>query len=191
MLQFSANAQSSPLSERKQSKDNVFTAAEENHFEFIDENPQSEKPGLFSIIKEMFSKKQHSDDARFTDVHQAVELCAQEVQTLSAEITALKNADQSEAVKAITQQLTELKTQFENTDASFSHRPPGIGPKSATELLQLYPNLESLYQHIDEVPKKWQTKLSDNKEVAFISRQITTLRTDIQLNGNLQQLRLK
>lgn len=56
MLQFSANAQSSPLSERKQSKDNVFTAAEENHFEFIDENPQSEKPGLFSIIKEMFSK---------------------------------------------------------------------------------------------------------------------------------------
>ena len=68
---------------------------------------------------------------------------------------------------------------------------PGIGPKSATELLQLYPNLESLYQHIDEVPKKWQTKLSDNKEVAFISRQITTLRTDIKLNGNLQQLRLK
>uniref|UniRef100_UPI0013D4E6EA GPO family capsid scaffolding protein n=1 Tax=Escherichia coli TaxID=562 RepID=UPI0013D4E6EA len=69
-----------------------------------DGNPQSEKPGLFSIIKEMFSKKQHSDDARFTDVHQAVELCAQEVQTLSAEITALKNADQSEAVKALTQQ---------------------------------------------------------------------------------------
>ncbi|MEJ1604793.1 flap endonuclease Xni, partial [Escherichia coli] len=31
----------------------------------------------------------------------------------------------------------------------------------------------------------------DNKEVAFISRQITTLRTDIKLNGNLQQLRLK
>ncbi|MDM3646366.1 5'-3' exonuclease H3TH domain-containing protein, partial [Proteus mirabilis] len=51
--------------------------------------------------------------------------------------------------------------------------------------------LESLYQHIDEVPKKWQNKLSDNKEVAFISRQITTLRTDIQLNVNLQQLRLK
>ncbi len=68
---------------------------------------------------------------------------------------------------------------------------PVLALKVQQELLQLYPNLESLYQHIDEVPKKWQTKLSDNKEVAFISRQITTLRTDIQLNGNLQQLRLK
>ncbi|MFS1268045.1 GPO family capsid scaffolding protein [Proteus mirabilis] len=81
MLQFSANAQSSPLSERKQSKDNVFTAAEETHLEFTDEKPENDKPGLFSVIKEMFSKKQHSDDARFSDVHQAVELCAKEVQT--------------------------------------------------------------------------------------------------------------
>ncbi|QHD94197.1 GPO family capsid scaffolding protein [Proteus terrae subsp. cibarius] len=135
MLQFSASAQSSPLSERKQSKDNVFTAAEETHLEFTDEKPESDKPGLFSVIKEMFSKKQHSDDARFTDVHQAVELCAQEVQTLSAEITALKSADQSEAVKALTQQLTELKTQFEKTDASFSHRPPATGGENNGEVL--------------------------------------------------------
>lgn len=135
MLQFSANAQSSPLSERKQSKDNVFTAAEETHLEFTDEKPENGKPGLFSIITEMFSKKQHSDDARFTDVHQAVELCAKEVQTLSAEITALKSADQSEAVKALTQQLTELKKQFENTDASFSHRPPATGGENNGEVL--------------------------------------------------------
>ncbi|MEQ4924954.1 flap endonuclease Xni [Proteus hauseri] len=67
----------------------------------------------------------------------------------------------------------------------------GIGPKSATELLQTYPDLESLYQHIDSVPKKWQNKLITHKEAAFISREITTLRTDIHLNGNLQQLRLK
>ncbi|HEK2658153.1 GPO family capsid scaffolding protein [Proteus mirabilis] len=135
MLQFSASAQSSPLSERKQSKDNVFTAAEETHLEFTDEKPENDKPGLFSVIKEMFSKKQHSDDARFTDVHQAVELCAQEVQTLSTEVTALKNADQSEAVKALTQQLTELKNQFENTDTSFSHRPPATGGENNGEVL--------------------------------------------------------
>lgn len=67
----------------------------------------------------------------------------------------------------------------------------GIGPKSATELLQTYPDLESLYQHIESVPKKWQNKLITHKEAAFISREITTLRTDIHLNGNLQQLRLK
>lgn len=67
----------------------------------------------------------------------------------------------------------------------------GIGPKSASELLQTYANLELLYQHIDDVPKKWQNKLITHQASAFISRKITTLRTDIQLNGNLQQLRLK
>lgn len=67
----------------------------------------------------------------------------------------------------------------------------GIGPKSATELLRTYPDLETLYQHIDDVPKKWQNKLITHQKSAFISREITTLRTDIQLNGNLQQLRLK
>ncbi|HCH51566.1 MAG TPA: flap endonuclease Xni [Proteus sp.] len=67
----------------------------------------------------------------------------------------------------------------------------GIGPKSATELIQAYPDLESLYQNIENVPKKWQNKLIAHKEAAFISREITTLRTDIHLNGNLQQLRLK
>lgn len=67
----------------------------------------------------------------------------------------------------------------------------GIGPKSASELLQTYPNLETLYQNIEDVPTKWQNKLITHKEAAFISRKITTLQTDIQLNGNLQQLRLK
>lgn len=67
----------------------------------------------------------------------------------------------------------------------------GIGPKSASELLQTYPDLETLYQNIEDVPTKWRNKLITHKEAAFISRKITTLQTDIQLNGNLQQLRLK
>ncbi|PVF83551.1 phage capsid scaffolding (GPO) serine peptidase family protein [Proteus mirabilis] len=56
MLQFSANAQSSPLSERKQSKDNVFTAAEENHFEFIDETRRARSQGFLALLKRCFLK---------------------------------------------------------------------------------------------------------------------------------------
>lgn len=66
----------------------------------------------------------------------------------------------------------------------------GIGPKSATQLLQQAGTLENLYQQLDTVPDKWQRKLEAHKEMAFISRQVATLRTDLTLAGNLQQLRL-
>ncbi|MCL6323588.1 flap endonuclease Xni, partial [Pectobacterium atrosepticum] len=66
----------------------------------------------------------------------------------------------------------------------------GIGPKSAAQLLQQAGSLEALYQQLDAVPEKWRKKLEQHKEMALISRQIATLRTDLTLNGNLQQLRL-
>ncbi|MEW5559277.1 flap endonuclease Xni [Enterobacter asburiae] len=66
----------------------------------------------------------------------------------------------------------------------------GIGPKSATELLAQFPNLEAIYQHLDDVPEKWRKKLAEHQEMAFICREVATLQTDLQLDGNLQQLRL-
>jgi protein Xni len=66
----------------------------------------------------------------------------------------------------------------------------GIGPKSATELLAQFPTLEAIYQHLDDVPEKWRKKLNEHQEMAFICRDIARLQTDIQLDGNLQQLRL-
>ncbi|SUI13760.1 exonuclease IX [Salmonella enterica subsp. enterica serovar Enteritidis] len=34
----------------------------------------------------------------------------------------------------------------------------GIGPKSATQLLIQFQNLEGIYAHLDEVPEKWRKK---------------------------------
>jgi 5'-3' exonuclease (including N-terminal domain of PolI) len=67
----------------------------------------------------------------------------------------------------------------------------GIGPKSATELLSKFETLEALYAGLENVPEKWRKKLSEHKEMAFICREVATLQTDLQLDGNLQQLRLK
>lgn len=67
----------------------------------------------------------------------------------------------------------------------------GIGPKSATELLSQFATLEALYEHLDNVPEKWRKKLVEHKEMAFICREVATLQTDLQLDGNLQQLRLQ
>lgn len=66
----------------------------------------------------------------------------------------------------------------------------GIGPKSATELLQQFASLEALYNGLDAVPEKWRKKLEAHREMAFTCREVARLQTDLQLDGNLQQLRL-
>lgn len=66
----------------------------------------------------------------------------------------------------------------------------GIGPKSATLLINQFSTLEALYQRLDEVPQKWRSKLEQHRESAFICRQVACLQKDLILDGNLQQLRL-
>ncbi|EPL4842121.1 flap endonuclease Xni, partial [Serratia marcescens] len=50
--------------------------------------------------------------------------------------------------------------------------------------------LDGLYQHLEQVPEKWRGKLEQHRELAYVSKQVATLRTDLSLDGNLQQLRL-
>ena len=47
-----------------------------------------------------------------------------------------------------------------------------------------------VYARLDEVAEKWCKKLEEHKEMAFTCREIARLQTDLQLDGNLQQLRL-
>lgn len=131
MLSFSASASVNPLASRKQSPENLFTAAEETLIEF--EAEQETKTNLLTTIKTLFTKKQTGDDARFNDVHQAVELVAQQVEgkfsaltTLEQQFTALKTAND-----ATKQELAELKTTLSKTDREFSQREKSTGNDSA------------------------------------------------------------
>ncbi|MDR0806125.1 MAG: flap endonuclease Xni [Enterobacteriaceae bacterium] len=65
----------------------------------------------------------------------------------------------------------------------------GIGPKAAATLLTQYGSLDDIYQQIDNVAQKWRNKLIEQKEIAYLCRDIATLKLDVQLEGNLQQLR--
>ena len=65
----------------------------------------------------------------------------------------------------------------------------GIGAKSATELLQRFRSIENLYANFDVLEEKWQKKLANQKDIAIICREIATLKTNIALKGNLNQLR--
>ncbi len=64
----------------------------------------------------------------------------------------------------------------------------GVGEKTATELLRQYGSLEEIYRHLDEVtPPRYREALEKNRETAFLSQQLATIRTDLPVRLNLEE----
>ncbi len=56
---------------------------------------------------------------------------------------------------------------------------PGVGPKTATQLIQRFGTLEELYQRLEEVEKaSLKKKLEENREQAFLSLRLSEIKTD-------------
>ncbi|WP_027711618.1 GPO family capsid scaffolding protein [Dickeya chrysanthemi] len=137
MLTFSAGARQNPLAARKLSPGNLFTAAEETPLVF---EPDDNKPSLFSRISALFAKKQTSDDARFSDVHQAVELVAQEQQQLagqvqqhSAQLARLASLEAD--LQAHKTKLASLKETLSQQDRNSAFRPLSTGGADTATVL--------------------------------------------------------
>lgn len=61
---------------------------------------------------------------------------------------------------------------------------PGIGPKKAAELINQFGSLDALYQNLDAVSnERIRNLLRDNKDKAYISKRLVTLKTDVDLSG--------
>lgn len=59
---------------------------------------------------------------------------------------------------------------------------PGIGEKTAGKLIAEYKSIENLYEHIDELPQgKVAATLKENRELAFLSKELATICTDCDL----------
>ncbi|PSW01673.1 flap endonuclease Xni [Photobacterium lipolyticum] len=67
---------------------------------------------------------------------------------------------------------------------------PGIGPKAAVELLSLYPDLETIIT-VGDLQPKWKKKVDEHHDLAIASKQVSTLKTDLQLGFNLQDIRYR
>lgn len=55
---------------------------------------------------------------------------------------------------------------------------PGIGPKTATELLQKYKTLDNIYDHLDEIKPTIAKKLADGKKLVYMSKEISKIWDD-------------
>lgn len=64
----------------------------------------------------------------------------------------------------------------------------GIGPKGAIKLLEDYGSLENIYENIDKFQGNLKVKLVENKENAFLSKTLVTIKTDCISNINLKDL---
>ncbi len=63
----------------------------------------------------------------------------------------------------------------------------GIGPKSASGLLNEYQTLDKIYENIDKITKKsLKEKLIEGKESAYLSQFLATIKKDLDINFNFE-----
>ncbi|MBI3732501.1 MAG: DNA polymerase I, partial [Chloroflexi bacterium] len=68
---------------------------------------------------------------------------------------------------------------------------PGIGEKTAADLLQRFQHLEGIYEHLDEISaKRAREALAAHREQAFLSRKLATIVRDVPLTFEWRSYRL-
>lgn len=63
---------------------------------------------------------------------------------------------------------------------------PGIGPKTATQLLQEFFTLEGIYENLENIKPAWRKKLEAGKDSAFMSKKIAEIFLDAPVELNFE-----
>jgi DNA polymerase-1 len=67
----------------------------------------------------------------------------------------------------------------------------GVGKKTATQLLQEYGSIETIYEHLDEVKSpRFRKALEEGQNEAFLSKHLATIVTDVPLELDLEACRV-
>ena len=68
---------------------------------------------------------------------------------------------------------------------------PKVGEKTATDLMVQFGSLDGIYEHIDEVTKKSvKESLIQNKDLAYLSKELATIKLDSPLTYTLEEARV-
>jgi DNA polymerase-1 len=66
---------------------------------------------------------------------------------------------------------------------------PGVGPKTASDLLNAYESIDGIYAHLGEIKKpKLREALATHEQDARISQQLVTLKRDVELDFDREKL---
>lgn len=65
---------------------------------------------------------------------------------------------------------------------------PGVGPKTAEKLIASYGSLDGLYEEVETLKKsKMKDKIIDNREQAYLSKQLIDLKIDVEVPGTIKE----
>lgn len=62
----------------------------------------------------------------------------------------------------------------------------GIGEKTAKKLLEKYKTIDGVYENIEDLKGKQKEKLIEDKEKAYLSLELVTIKTDVELDHDLE-----
>lgn len=65
----------------------------------------------------------------------------------------------------------------------------GVGEKTALKLITRYKTLDGIYDHLDEIKGALHKKLEADKEAAYLSYDLATIRRDISLESTLDEMK--
>lgn len=67
----------------------------------------------------------------------------------------------------------------------------GIGEKTARKLLEKYETIENLYEHLDDLKGKQKEKLEEDHDIAMLSRELVTIKTDVECPLDFEEFRTR
>lgn len=65
---------------------------------------------------------------------------------------------------------------------------PGIGPKTAIDLLSKYGSMKSIYEHLGQIPEKVREKLENGKEAGELSKKLATIVRDVPVEIDFEEM---
>ena len=68
---------------------------------------------------------------------------------------------------------------------------PGVGEKTALNLIKQYKSIDQVYNHIDEQKGKLKEKLAENKDLAYLSRTLGTIDINAPIEKNLNVFKVE
>ena len=68
---------------------------------------------------------------------------------------------------------------------------PGVGEKTAINLVKQYKNIEEIYKNINDFKGKLKEKIEQNEELALLSRKLGTINIDSPIEKNLSEMKLE